>query len=50
MLAARLAKLYEPWRRFDSDRQSKAHTVLQGLAKAGLSKNVQDILERTLKQ
>ena len=50
MVAARLAKLYEPWRRFDSDRQSKAHNVLQGLAKAGLSKNVQDILERTIQK
>ena len=50
MVAARLAKLFEPWRRFDSDRQSKAHNVLQGLVKAGLSKNVQDILERTIQQ
>ncbi|MGA7462517.1 MAG: aminopeptidase N [Candidatus Korobacteraceae bacterium] len=50
MVAARLAKLFEPWRRFDSDRQSKARDVLQRLSSAGLSKNVQDILERTLKQ
>ena len=50
MVAARLAKLYEPWRRFDSDRQSKARDVLQRLSSAGLSKNVQDILERTLNQ
>jgi len=50
MVAARLAKLFEPWRRFDSDRQSKAHEILRRLSKASLSKNVQDILERTLKQ
>jgi aminopeptidase N len=50
MVAARLAKLFDSWRRFDHDRQSKAHDVLQGLAKASLSKNVQDIVARTLGQ
>ena len=48
MVAARLAKLFDSWRRFDSDRQAKARSVLDGLKKASLSKNVQDIVDRTL--
>ena len=50
MVAARLAKLFDSWRRFDSDRQAKAHDVLRRLLQASLSKNVQDIVERTIQQ
>jgi aminopeptidase N len=49
-VAARLAKLFESWRQVDSERQSKAHALMQGLLSRSLSKNVQDILERTLGQ
>ena len=47
-VAARLAKTFESWRRFDAERKAKARAVLDGLLAASLSKNVRDVIERTL--
>jgi aminopeptidase N len=46
--AARLAKTFETWRRFDSGRQSKSRAVLEMLLSGPISKNVRDVVERTL--
>jgi aminopeptidase N len=47
-VAARLAKTFESWRRFDAGRNAKARAVLEGLLTPALSKNVRDIVARTL--
>jgi len=47
-VAARLAKTFESWRRFDAQRQAKARAVLEEMSRAPLSKNVQDVVKRTL--
>jgi aminopeptidase N len=47
-VAARLAKAFESWRRFDAERQAKARAALEGLLRLPLSKNVWDLVERIL--
>jgi aminopeptidase N len=49
-LSARLLSPFESWRRFDAARQAHARAALESLlARADLSKNARDILERTLR-
>ncbi len=47
-LSARLATAFESWRGFTADRQVHAQSCLEDLAKAKLSRNAQDIIDRAL--
>jgi aminopeptidase N len=48
-LAARMASLFNPWRRFDSQRQALMRSELEGIrALTGLSKDVYEIVTRAL--
>ncbi len=48
-VAARLARRFDRWRRFDAGRQAHARAALQGLhARSGLSRDVFEIVDRAL--
>ncbi|GAB2180348.1 aminopeptidase N [Denitratisoma sp. agr-D3] len=48
-VAARVARCFDRWRKFDADRQAQARAALEGLrAQAGLSRDVFEIVDRAL--
>jgi aminopeptidase N len=47
-IAAKLVKAFEPWRRFDTKRQSNARSALVGLSEGSLSRNSREMVRRIL--
>jgi aminopeptidase N len=49
-VAARLARCFDRWKRFDGARQAHARAALQGLhAQAGLSRDVFEVVDKALR-